>query len=217
MPEGLGDFVDALNNPKEFLSKEEKRLKLLKEKIGIDEKEISEVQCEKKSSHYNHIPSSNEPSKTKPNSVMDQQKGNEPQIDKITRDTLKNTKGFQKLIKKQTKEKESLVKKHNKDRALMQKQHSSVIDKLNATSDKSNFNAQINGCAGADTDKQINTKLKEIVEEQSRAWAALIERQQVEEKQLNNEHVEQQCVTFQQLLLDAQKTRKKEIEIRQNK
>lgn len=234
VPEGLGDFVDALNNPKEFLSKEEKRLKLLKEKIGIDEKDISEVPCEKKSSkatnsgvsssssHFNHNSNTNESTKTKSSSVVDQQKGNDPQIDKITRETLKNTKGFQKLIKKQTKEKESLVKKHNKDRALMQKQHSSVIDKINANYDKSNFNmfnntnnnnAQNNGCAGA----EINTKLKEIVEEQSRAWATLIERQQLEEKQLNNDHVEQQCVTFQQLLLEAQKTRKKEIEIRQNK
>ena len=61
VPEGLGDFVDALNNPKEFLSREEKRLKQLQDKLGIDEKEISEVQCEKKSSksasasiHHNH-------------------------------------------------------------------------------------------------------------------------------------------------------------------
>jgi phosphatidylinositol phospholipase C beta len=43
VPDGLGDFVDALNNPKEFLSREEKRLKQL-QVIGIDEKEISEVQ-----------------------------------------------------------------------------------------------------------------------------------------------------------------------------
>jgi hypothetical protein len=59
--------------------------------------------------------------------------------------------------------------------------------------------------------------MKEIVEEQSRLWANLIERQQNEEKQLNNEHVEQQCVYFQQLLQEAQKLRKKDIEARQKK
>jgi hypothetical protein len=166
--------------------------------------------------------------KNKLNAVNEQFKPNEPQIDRITREMLKNTKGFQKLLKKQTKEKESFIKKHNKDRALMQKQHSTVIDKMNSSNDKSTFlssfntnnnnNAQNNGCAGADTDKfYTNTKLKDIVEEQTRAWAALIERQQAEEKQLNNEHVDQQCLHFQQLLLEAQKTRKKEIEIRQNK
>ncbi len=56
-----------------------------------------------------------------------------------------------------------------------------------------------------------------MVEEQTRLWASLIERQQTEEKQLNNEHVEQQCVQFQQILCEAQKQRKKEIESRQNK
>lgn len=245
VPEGLGDFVDALNNPKEFLSREEKRLKQLQDKLGIDEKEISEVpksvpkarssfyrQNSNSNNHNNNITSNNhyhsESSKSKSNVVTnDQLKRDDPQIDKITREILKNAKGFQKLIKKQTKERESLIKKHNKDRALMQKQHSTVIDKMSASSDKSNFlstfnnnnnnNAQNNGCAGANSEKNLNSKLKEVVEEQTRAWATLIERQQTEEKQLNNEHVDQQCIIFQQLLMEAQKTRKKEIEIRQNK
>ena len=47
VPEGLGDFVDALNNPKEFLSKEDKRLRQLQDKLGIDEKEISLVPSDK--------------------------------------------------------------------------------------------------------------------------------------------------------------------------
>lgn len=59
--------------------------------------------------------------------------------------------------------------------------------------------------------------MKELVQEQSHLWAKLIEKQQNEEKALNNEQVEQQCVQFQQLLIDAQKQRKKDIEIRQKK
>lgn len=59
--------------------------------------------------------------------------------------------------------------------------------------------------------------MKETVEEQSRCWENLIEKQQAEEKQLNNQQVEQQCITFQQLLLEAQKQRKKDIEARQKK
>jgi hypothetical protein len=59
--------------------------------------------------------------------------------------------------------------------------------------------------------------MKEIIDEQSKLWANLIERQQTEEKQLNNEQVEHQCQTFQQLLMEAQKQRKKDIEIRQKK
>jgi phosphatidylinositol phospholipase C beta len=141
VPEGLGDFVDALNNPKEFLSREEKRLKQLQEKLGIDEKEISEVQCEKKSMKKNHqsIKIMND-NKKAANVPAEQTKKDEPQIDKITRETLKETKGFQKLLKKQTKEKEVLTKRHNKEKALMQKQHSAIIDKMNAQFDKSNIN-----------------------------------------------------------------------------
>ncbi len=59
--------------------------------------------------------------------------------------------------------------------------------------------------------------MKELVQKQSQLWAELIEKQQNEEKQLNNEHVEQQCLQFQQLLIDAQKQRKKDVEIRQKK
>lgn len=59
--------------------------------------------------------------------------------------------------------------------------------------------------------------MQELVKEQSVAWAKLIEKQQNEEKQLNNEQVEQQCFQFQQLLLEAQKQRKKDIELRQKK
>lgn len=149
-------------------------------------------------------------------------------------------KGFQKLLKKQGKEKENLKKKHNKERAFMQKQHSSVIDKMTAkqnnssglangalsqfTSDRNNNNAAGAGAAGTSpngdnetTDNSFKQKMKEIIEEQSRAWANLLERQQSDEKALNNEHVEQQCGNFQQLLVEAQKQRKKDIESKQNK
>lgn len=157
----------------------------------------------------------------------------EPEIEKITRDYLKNMKGFQKLLKKQGKEKENLKKKHNKERAFMQKQHSSVIDKMTAkqnnssglangglsqfTSDRNNNNAAASPNGDNETDNSFKQKMKEIIEEQSRAWANLLERQQSDEKALNNEHVEQQCNNFQQLLVEAQKQRKKDIESKQNK
>ena len=55
------------------------------------------------------------------------------------------------------------------------------------------------------------------MDEQACAYTALRERQQSEEKNLNSEQVEQQCFQFQQLLVEAQKQRKKDIELRQNK
>jgi phosphatidylinositol phospholipase C beta len=284
VPDGLSDFVDALNNPKEFLTKEEKRIRQLKDKLGIDEKEISVIGGQKSfklgsSSASSAAFNSGDSSKFK--SSLNSDVGSSlhasasaatmstltnaagfsagsstntvvvagggivsggAMIEKITRDTLKVTKGFQKLLKKQAKENEALKKKQNKERALMQKQHSAAIDKMAANYDKSVVN-----CVGANNSTIINSvvnggsnnpagqfsnidtttgdmneinyksKLKEMVDEQSRLWANLIERQQSEEKQLNNEHVEQQCVNFQQLLQDAQKQRKKDIESRQKK
>ena len=40
VPDGLNEFVNRLNNPKEFLTMEEKIVKQLHEKLGIDEKDI---------------------------------------------------------------------------------------------------------------------------------------------------------------------------------
>ncbi len=74
MPDGLNDFVDALNNPKEFLSKEEKRLKQLQERLGIDEKEISIVPIEKKASKANGL-SNAESTRKKTNLPADNKKG----------------------------------------------------------------------------------------------------------------------------------------------
>ena len=67
VPEGLGDFVDALNNPKEFISKEDKRLKQL-QTIGIDEKEISSVPSEKLKNYKNLVGANNSQSQTQMNS-----------------------------------------------------------------------------------------------------------------------------------------------------
>ncbi len=246
MPDGLGDFVNALNNPKEFVTKEEKRLKQLQDKLGIDEKEISVIPVNKsmKSSSIinNNAPSaqnSNEKNKkdlinsgtnietegslvsaNNPNAGSSNKK-DEPSIEKISRDTLKSMKGFQKLLKKQTKEKEVLKKKHNKEKAFMQKQHSSIIDKMTVSFDKTssgtnNTSNPIESLNNTD-ENNFRQKMKDIVDDQTKIWATLIERQQTEDKQLNNEQVEQQCLCFQQLLIEAQKQRKKDMELRQKK
>jgi phosphatidylinositol phospholipase C beta len=215
VPEGLDDFVDALNNPKEFFTKEEKRIRQLKDKLGVDEKEML-LGSEKKSfrlgsgsgsaatattpaaaaasnadgslrqfkSSLNEVPSNVRgsvgglhgsvsltnmtsansagaggaagsstgggatSSSTSASGVVVAMGGGlvsgAPPIDKISRDTLKTAKGFQKLLKKQAKEEEALKKKQGKERALMQKQHSAAIDKMAANYDKSAIN-----CVGA--------------------------------------------------------------------
>lgn len=155
VPDGLGDFVDALNNPKEFLTKEEKRLKQLQEKLGIDEKDIVPLDKGSKKTNSMHGAASSgvlekeagglnkrsqtiggEGNATGGTAAASSNRREEPQFERITRESLKVMKGFQKLLKKQAKEKETLKKKQNKERALMQKQHSAIIDKMNANNCK---------------------------------------------------------------------------------
>ena len=166
-------------------------------------------------------------------------KKDETPIEKITREELRKMKGFQKLLKKQHKEKDALKKKHNKEKQLMQKNHSAAIDKLTTIyNKKQNLNVNNNDCVNnqpssarsSRSSKRSNQennnnnnnnndkdKIGELVEEQTRMWVALVERQTNEEKQLNNDHIDQQCNIFEQLLGEAQKQRIKFIEQKQTK
>lgn len=145
-------------------------------------------------------------------------------------------KGFQKILKKQHKEKETLKKKHNKEKQLMQKNHSAAIDKLTTIYNKKqnlnvNNNNNNNDCANnqpnsarssrsskrSNQENNDKDKIGELVEEQTRIWVALVERQVQEEKQLNKDHIDQQCNSFEQLLVEAQKQRVKFIEQKQTK
>jgi hypothetical protein len=56
-----------------------------------------------------------------------------------------------------------------------------------------------------------------MVDQQEKLWNGLLEKHQTDEKQMNNDHVEQQCLTFDVLLVEAQKERKKQVEARQNR
>jgi phosphatidylinositol phospholipase C beta len=216
VPDGLSDFVDALNNPKEFVTKEEKRLRQLKEKLGIDEKEITVLMPNNEKKSFKLGSSSNSSasgfasnnggssnsggglngdagtSSSIRNKFLNNNNSNDASaqniqtattvssssssaiiggilsslnsatgsnsnrkddsqqvLEKITRDTLKSMKGFQKLLKKQSKENENLKKKHNKERALMQKQHSAAVDKMAANYDKTLVGSSSNNGAGA--------------------------------------------------------------------
>ena len=60
-------------------------------------------------------------------------------------------------------------------------------------------------------------KLNDLLGEQEKLWNALLEKHQIDEKQLEAEHVEHQCASYDALLVDAQKERKKQIEAKQHR
>lgn len=51
-------------------------------------------------------------------------------FDPITLDTLRQEKGYQKVLRKQQKELESLRKRHHKEKLTIQKQHCVAIEKI---------------------------------------------------------------------------------------
>lgn len=51
-------------------------------------------------------------------------------FDPITLDTLRQEKGYQKVLRKQQKELESLRKRHHKEKLTVQKQHCVAIEKI---------------------------------------------------------------------------------------
>lgn len=205
VPDGLGGFVEALNDPRKYITNEEKRQKQMQEKLGIDEKDIvPSLEKGSKSIKTNSMHASRAitsgsgdvSSKKVTGGAGEGSAGvaaggaeaagtagagaaaagsgvaggagasgvaavvssrrEEPQIERITRESLKVVKGFQKLLKKQAKEKDGLKKKHNKERALMQKQHSAIIDKMNASNCKQSSGVLI-GAGGVSSVASVST------------------------------------------------------------
>nr|ABJ96343.1 phospholipase C beta [Chaetopterus pergamentaceus] len=151
VPDGFGDFVDALSAPLQFSSQAEKRAKQMQE-MGIDEKDISDIPVvPQKNAETNGKNNKENSSKDKqaPNSTQNnagpsvqfvekkKEKGSDDFVfDPITPELLRTDKAFIKLLRRQQKELETLKKKHQKERSSMQKQHCTVIDKMVANHDK---------------------------------------------------------------------------------
>ncbi|KAK6180992.1 hypothetical protein SNE40_008943 [Patella caerulea] len=147
VPEGFGDFVDALSAPIQFLSMAEKREKQMRD-MGIDETDIVDVPVVAKS---NKTPVQNKTSNgqltansTSPSVLpetanvpkKDDKKGEELSFTPISREKLKDEKVYLKLLKKQLKDLEVLKKKHQKEKGFIQKQQCTIVDKMVANHDK---------------------------------------------------------------------------------
>ena len=122
--------MDALSDPRAFLSNQEKRAAQLKA-IGIDESDISTegvIKSSKVKQASSVVPSV-VPGLTLP-TKKEEKKEEEFKFEPITPDTLKQEKSFVKLTKKHSKELEGLRKKHLKERAMVQKTQCTAIEKL---------------------------------------------------------------------------------------
>ncbi|XP_066561970.1 1-phosphatidylinositol 4,5-bisphosphate phosphodiesterase beta-4 [Amia ocellicauda] len=148
VPDGFGAIVDALSDPKKFLSITEKRADQMRA-MGIETSDIADVPNDSskndKKGKVNQVKASVTPqssSELRQNSTSGQANVNEAKKDtaaivpQVNIDDLKQMKTYLKLIKKQQKELNALKKKHAKDHSAMQKSHCTQVDKIVAQHDK---------------------------------------------------------------------------------
>ncbi|KAM6992735.1 1-phosphatidylinositol 4,5-bisphosphate phosphodiesterase beta-4 isoform 2-T2 [Tautogolabrus adspersus] len=149
VPDGFGAFVDALSDPKKFLTIAEKRADQMKA-LGIDTNDIADVPSgssknDKKGKGKGDTVKANvtpqassdtaQTSNSSQNNTAESKKDN-ALVPNVSIDDLKQMKTYLKLIKKQQKELNTLKKKHSKDQNTMQKSHCTQVDKMVSAHDK---------------------------------------------------------------------------------
>lgn len=109
VPDGLGDLMDALSDPRAFISAQEKRIDQMKA-MGIEETDIK--------------------SDIKDVKLQEDGKKMEYHMEFLTVDMLKYDKFFVRLTRKHQKDMDSLKKKHQKEKSSIQKHQCLAIEKV---------------------------------------------------------------------------------------
>ncbi|GIY42879.1 1-phosphatidylinositol 4,5-bisphosphate phosphodiesterase [Caerostris extrusa] len=170
IPDGLGDLMDALSDPRAFLSAQEKRVAQMKA-MGIEEADVQTNDLKLGSIKTGK---------------KDDDKKEECKLEAITHESLKNHKVFQKLRRKQLKEHNALMKKQLKEKAGIQKVQCGNIEKY-LRSNKPG-------------DVLQDSKLREMVQSQGQQWSELVEKHQKEEWELLKVHTGQQGEILDKLM-----------------
>ncbi|UXI17042.1 hypothetical protein NH340_JMT02985 [Sarcoptes scabiei] len=114
VPDGLGDLMDALSDPRAFLSAQEKRIAQMKA-MGIEETDIQNLALIKQQRD-------------------DEIRREEYKIDNITIDMVKEDKLYLRILRKHQKENDRLHKRQEKERAQIQKNQVVAIEKMTKSS-----------------------------------------------------------------------------------
>ncbi|GIZ01630.1 1-phosphatidylinositol 4,5-bisphosphate phosphodiesterase [Caerostris extrusa] len=183
VPDGLGDLMDALSDPRAFLSAQEKRLAQMRA-MGIEEADIQTKDLQ--------LGTTNSITK------KDEDKKDDFKIEPISSESLKTEKAFLKLIRKQQKELESQRRKQHKEKSATQKQQCSSIDKTikNIKND----------------DVANDPQIRELVVVQMKQWSSMMEKHRREEWDLLKGHLLQQREILQRLMEMAQAGQMKQLE-----
>ncbi|XP_073409957.1 1-phosphatidylinositol 4,5-bisphosphate phosphodiesterase beta-4 isoform X2 [Dendrobates tinctorius] len=155
VPDGFGDIVDALSDPKKFLSITEKRADQMRA-MGIETSDIADVPNDNtkndKKGKTNNAKANVTPqtsSELRPTAASSSGTASEvkkaiDQIPQVKVEDLKQMKAYIKQLKKQQKEINSMKKKHDKEQSSVRKVHCTQADKLVAQLDKEKLSLEKN-------------------------------------------------------------------------
>jgi len=186
IPDGLSGFMDALSDPRAFLSAQEKRAEQLKA-LGIAESDIGTDIIE-------GVP------KKLPQTASKKtvEKQEEFKFEQITVDALKQEKGYNKAVKKFQKEMETLKKKQLKEKSLIQKNQIIAMEKLSKSKGKNNLIQ--------------DSAVKEVCNEQTVEYTEVVQRHQKEEWELTKAHLIAQDDMLKTIMEGMQAQQMKELE-----
>ncbi|GFU32301.1 1-phosphatidylinositol 4,5-bisphosphate phosphodiesterase beta-4 [Nephila pilipes] len=183
IPDGLGDLMDALSDPRAFLSAQEKRVAQMKA-MGIEEADVQTNDLKLGS--------------VKAANKAGDDKREECKFDPITRESLKGHKVFLKLTRKQLKEHASLLKKQQKAKNAVQKYQCGAIEKY-LRSNKPD-------------DVMKDPKLRELIQTQGQQWSELVEKHNREEWDVLRTHATQQGEILEKLMNMEQMKQTRQLE-----
>uniref|UniRef100_A0A8C7T8B3 1-phosphatidylinositol 4,5-bisphosphate phosphodiesterase n=1 Tax=Oncorhynchus mykiss TaxID=8022 RepID=A0A8C7T8B3_ONCMY len=227
VPEGFGAIVDALSDPKKFLSIAEKRADQMRA-LGIETSDIADVPNESSKNDKKGKVNANVKTNLTPQTSSDPTQSSTSAQNNTT-DTkkvicLSSRQTYLKLIKKQQKELNFLKKKHAKDRTIMQKCHCTQVDKMISQHDKEKLTQDKllekaikkrgeNNCLELKKEteskvEKLNTdhkaKVKDITAQHTKEWSEMINSHSSVEQDMKDIHVVQQCEQLKKLLSGVQ-------------
>uniref|UniRef100_A0A8C9PB84 1-phosphatidylinositol 4,5-bisphosphate phosphodiesterase n=1 Tax=Spermophilus dauricus TaxID=99837 RepID=A0A8C9PB84_SPEDA len=205
VPDGFGDIVDALSDPKKFLSITEKRADQMRA-MGIETSDIADVPSDTSKNDKkgkanpakaNVTPQSS--SELRPTTTaalgpsVEAKKGIEL-IPQVRIEDLKQMKAYLKHLKKQQKELNSLKKKHAKGSNCLEMKKETEIKIQTLTSDH-------------------KSKVKEIVAQHTKEWSEMINTHSAEEQEIRDLHLNQQCELLRKLLINAHEQQTQQLKL----
>lgn len=159
VPDGLHDLMDALSDPRAFLSAQEKRMAQMKA-MGIEETDIQQATAAAVSKKQD-----------------EERKVEDSILEPVSLDDLKKEKIFCKTLAKQNKRLQSLKKKQRKEMHRIQKKQASVMGKLSGSMKNCVSTESSSGNNQCDLNLLRNGKVKETVDTHITEWTKVTERQ----------------------------------------